>query len=121
MNRTQTSVPCTSQKTGKALHAYTDHASAEDGARYATMKWGNPMVPYLCARCRAWHLSPAARQTPSHTCRSCTDASGRPKQSYATEKGAQSRADIQEREKHARLRVYECPNGDGWHLTSTRT
>ena len=118
MNRIAHATACTSRKTGKPVRRYDDRASAEAGARTVAQTWGDAMVPYACGRCGGWHLSPAARQTPCHTCRHCTDGSGRTKQSYATEAAARQRAKILEREKRVQLRVYRCPHGDGWHLTS---
>lgn len=105
------SVACVSRR-GKPLRAYSDLRSAQEGARLALGSYGNRMVPYCCDRCRAWHLCPADRHTPSHHCDTCD------KQAYATEEAAERRANILQQERGTWLRVYECPRGDGWHLTS---
>ncbi|MFH1466556.1 MAG: hypothetical protein ABIO70_19380 [Pseudomonadota bacterium] len=94
------------------MRAYANLAAAEDAARHALTAHGHPMVPYHCDRCGSWHLCPAERHTPSHTCVSCG------KQAYDTEEAAARRAEIQREQRGVSLRVYACPYGDGWHLTS---
>ena len=47
----------------------------------------------------------------------CHGADGRPKDAYDTPGDAERRADILYREQGLSLRVYECPHGQGWHLT----
>ena len=94
------------------LRAFPDRASADEAARYALATYGNRMVPYRCDRCGFWHLCPADRHTPSHECTTCS------KRSYETEEGAKRRAAIIEAGQGVCLRVYACPYGDGWHLTS---
>lgn len=98
---------------GKARRAFPDRASAEEGARYVFSTYGNRMVPYRCNSCGDWHLCPEDRHTPGHHCDACS------KQAYATERAAERRAYILERERGVWLRVYECPHGEGWHLTSS--
>lgn len=99
---------------GTPLRAFHDKCSALAAASYATGRYGREMVPYRCDRCSAWHLCPADRHTPSHDCFAC------PKRSYETEGAAERRAAILEGEQGVWLRVYPCPHGDGWHLTSRR-
>jgi len=102
---------CLSAK-GKPRRAYPNQQCAEEGARYALVSYGNRMMPYHCGRCCSWHLCPADRHTPGHHCCDCL------KQAYASESAAVRRALILEREQGVLLRVYECPHGEGWHLTS---
>lgn len=97
---------------GKPRRAYLNRQWAEEGARHALETYGNRMVPYHCDQCESWHLCPANRHTPGHYCHYCS------KQAYATENAAELRALILEREQGTLLRVYECPYGEGWHLTS---
>lgn len=104
---------CVSRR-GKPRRAFPDRPSAEEGARHALAAYGNRMVPYRCDRCGAWHLCPADRHTPSHHCYSCS------KQAYDSEEAAERRAHILEQERGTWLRVYVCPHGEGWHLTSRR-
>lgn len=97
---------------GKPRRAYPDRSAAEAGAAHVLAAHGNRMVPYRCSRCSAWHLSPAERYTPSFYSSECS------KQAYESEHAAVRRAQILEQERGTRLRVYECPHGEGWHLTS---
>lgn len=99
---------------GKPRRSFLDKQSAEEGARHALEVFGNRMVPYRCDRCGAWHLCPAERHTPNHYCHACS------KQAYDSERAAERRADLLEQEQGILLRVYECPYGEGWHLTSRR-
>lgn len=98
---------------GRPRRAYPDLSSAEEGARHALLSYGNQMVPYRCNQCGSWHLCPIDRYTPGHYCYACS------KQAYNSEQAAERRARILEQERGTRLRVYECPYGEGWHLTSS--
>ena len=106
-----TSPACVSRR-GTPRRAYPDRCSAEEGARHALSAYGNRMVPYRCHRCVFWHLCPADRHTPGQHCSACA------KQAYNSEQAAKRRAYILEQERGTSLRVYECPHGHGWHLTS---
>lgn len=99
---------------GKPRRAYSNQRLAEEGARHALEAYGNRMVPYHCNQCGSWHLCPVYRHTPGHYCHDCE------KQAYVSESAAERRALILEREQETFLRVYECPYGEGWHLTSKR-
>lgn len=107
---------CTGKVSNQPLTEYPSEAAAQEGAAYSAARHGRPMVPYRCPRCRAWHLSPADRQTRSGESL-CTDHAGRPKAAYESEDDAERRADILRDEEGARLRVYACGCG-AWHLTS---
>lgn len=72
------------------------------------------MLPYQCERCNLWHLSPKNRMTPSNYCTSCG------KQGYDTEADARGRAAISKQEKKVELSVYQCPWGNGWHLSRSK-
>lgn len=111
MDRTITH-PCVTRR-GTPRRAYPNRLAAEEGARHALSAYGNRMVPYWCNRCGSWHLCPADRHTPSHPCCSCS------KQAYESEDAAELRANILARERRVFLRVYECPYGEGSHLTSS--
>lgn len=97
---------------GRPRRNYLDQESASEGAHYALVAYGSRMVPYHCDRCGFWHLSPAERHTPGHRCHYCG------KQAYDSEGAAERRADILGQERGTSLRVYQCPYGSGWHLTS---
>ncbi len=65
------------------------------------------------------HPSTHRQPAPSgRCCCSCTGADGSPKRSYTSEAEAKSTAAFIEDKRNVRLRVYACPWGDGWHLTS---
>lgn len=98
---------------GRPRRAYPDRATAEDGAHYALVAYGHRMVPYRCDMCGLWHLCPADRHTPGHFCWACS------KQAYHSSNAAELRANILRKEKGIQLRVYECPYGEGWHLTKS--
>ena len=110
---------CVGKQSGKPLREYDSSAEAERAAEYVAATYGNEVVPYRCSRCGHWHLSPKTRHTPSTTCRWCTGHDGRPKATYRTEREAERRASILGSEKRISLRVYECPQREGWHLTSS--
>lgn len=97
---------------GKPRRSFLERQSAAEGARYVLEVYGHSMEPYRCHRCGSWHLSPAERHTPCHYCHDCD------KQAYNSEVSAERQALILEREQGILLRVYECPYGEGWHLTS---
>lgn len=109
----QTSGACIGAN-GKPRKVYFDRLTADRGADHVLVLHKARVVPYLCGACNCWHLTPAERHTPSHECRYC------PKQSYESESSAERRAALRHREGGTSLRVYECPHGDGWHLTSKR-
>lgn len=49
----------------------------------------------------------------------CTASNGNPKRRYDTRSEAESTARHVESERGVRLRVYRCPEGRGYHLTSS--
>lgn len=99
---------------GKARKCFPNQPSADLGARGVLARHRKMVVPYACRDCGSWHLTPAERYTPNHFCACCN------KQAYETEDFARLRAELRENEGSAPLRVYECPYGDGWHMTSRR-
>ena len=111
------SATCVGRVSGKPLTAYSSRSAAEDGAAYACAKFGNNMTPYQCARCGEWHLAPASRQTRGEPCDYCVGRDREPKIAYETHDDAERRAEILAQERGVWLKVYECPNGGGWHLT----
>ena len=105
------------KKDGEPLSQYSSEYEARDGASHVKYKYGLDLAPYLCSKCGYWHLSPKERQTPSKECTYCTDSNGKHKELYETEEAAKTRAEIIEEEQGIKLKVYKCPNQDGWHLT----
>lgn len=51
------------------------------------------------------------------TCNHCQGRDGRPKKTYPTEAAAEASGDAIYTRGGPRLRAYECPWTDGWHLT----
>lgn len=105
---------CVGRLTGRPLTEYDSEAEALQAASGQARR----LVPYRCQTCGQWHLAPAERHTPSVPCPVCIGADGAPKAAYASERAARRRAAILGREQDARLRVYPCEHGQGWHLTS---
>ena len=110
---------CFRRGTKKTLRRYFSQSEAELAAEYVLSKFGHDQVPYRCKECESWHLAPRERHTPSEPCPDCTSSGGAPKASYRTLDGAVRRAAILRRERGVSLRVYDCPYGNGWHLTSS--
>ncbi|MFZ4580350.1 MAG: hypothetical protein ACOYOB_18355 [Myxococcota bacterium] len=108
---------CIGKATGKPLATYDSEGSAQQGADHARAAYRHEMTPYACRRCDGWHLAPTERHTPSSTCHDCSSADGTPKQAYVSEAAAVMRARILFKERGVSLEVYECPYGNGWHLT----
>ena len=115
MNRSS----CIRRGTRKPLRSYFSRSEAELAAEYVLARFGHDQVPYRCRTCESWHLTPRERHTPSFPCPDCTSGGGEPKASYETEDAAERRASILRRERGVSLRVYDCPYGNGWHLTSS--
>ena len=100
------------------MNSYDHKGEASEHAAYIRHERGSSMVPYECAKCGFWHLSPADRQTKSTVCGFCRDRNGNNKDLYRTKPDAERRAEINRIEKGVTLNVYKCPHQDGWHLTS---
>ncbi len=111
------SATCVGKRTAEPLTEYDSKQEAQEGAAYANARYHNNLVPYQCDRCGMWHLSPMSRQTPSEKCTHCTGADGTSKDSYESREDARRRAEILRREQGARLKVYACEYGNGWHLS----
>ena len=105
------------KKDGEPRSQYSSEYEAEESASHIRKKHGLDISPYQCPKCGYWHLSPTTRQTPSKECTYCTDSNGNRKELYETEEAAKTRAEIIEAEQGIKLKVYKCPEQDGWHLT----
>jgi len=108
---------CFNKLNGRPLSEYYSKSEALESASYTKRKFGQNLIPYKCDSCGFWHLSPKNRQTPSTTCKYCTDRNGNYKELYQSKSDAEKRAKILARENHVKLKVYQCPYSDGWHLT----
>jgi len=54
---------------------------------------------------------------PNRKCEFCKGQDGLEKTVYKTKQEAADTAHLIEKEKQLYLRAYECPHGNGWHLT----
>lgn len=109
------------QNTGPRTE-YESLRDAKKAAVHAELKYGNIMVAYCCSVCPLWHIAPQSRQTISESsafgCQ-CQAADGSFKTTYRQEVGATRRADIiWQEDRSVYLRAYQCPSGNGWHLSS---
>lgn len=111
---------CKGSTSDGALTEYDTEKEAQEGAAYIKKKHKRTLVAYSCSRCNKWHLAPIGRQTPSTTCGGCVGSDGLPKEAYGTQEIAQKRARILRTEQGASLQTYQCPRGNGWHLTKNR-
>ncbi|MBC8196598.1 MAG: hypothetical protein H8E60_01790 [Candidatus Marinimicrobia bacterium] len=102
---------------GEFLSEYNTKYNAKEHSQYLKLDHDSELTPYKCNTCKKWHLSPKNRHTPSIICTTCTDGNKKPKELYFTKKGAQIRKTIILKEQKIKLKIYKCPNGDGWHLT----
>jgi len=96
----------------KPIQEYDFKNEATQAAIHAERTYGTKLTPYLCDKCGNWHLSPTNRVTPSVECKFCH------KQLYPTRQCAKTRANCIQKDRGVSLSVYQCPCGDGWHLTS---
>jgi len=110
---------CFSNHDGKALSFFISQEEVLSSAKYAKKRYGHSLLPYLCEKCKMWHLSPKSRHTKSEECMYCTDREGRLKQLYVSNHKAQKRADILFKSKGVLLKVYSCPHQNGFHLTKS--
>lgn len=108
------SFTCSSRNTGKPLMTYSTVLEATSQAEYSARAHQNPLSPYPCHRCQAWHLAPF-RETLEY-CIQCVGRDRQPKRSYASKVAAEDQAGRLFTQR--RLRAYQCPRGHGWHLTS---
>jgi hypothetical protein len=63
------------------------------------------------------HISQIAVALPPRKCKRCRGQDGNEKDVYETAGAATDAAEFIEKDRGLRLKVYECPHGNGWHLT----
>ncbi|QMU56449.1 MAG: hypothetical protein GKS04_04780 [Candidatus Mycalebacterium zealandia] len=101
---------------GEPLTEYGSRGEAQEGADYARAEFGNEnLVPYSCETCGYFHIGPKDR-APNRTCPNCTGAEGENKDVYEAEIDAMRMVKMK-RKRGVVLSTYECPVGNGWHLT----
>lgn len=108
---------CFSSHDKKPLSFFSLQEEALSSAKYAKKRYGHSLLPYLCDKCKMWHLSPKSRHTQSEECSYCTDSKGGLKQLYVSNYKAQKRADILFKSNGILLNVYSCPHQNGFHLS----
>lgn len=99
---------------GKPLSVYESYQEAQNSALYI----GKSFIPYLCSKCRKYHLKPEEFycEKVNRDC-DCVDHNGNPKDSYKTRKDALKMVNIRAKAGIA-LHIYECPKSNYYHLTS---
>lgn len=105
---------CCSRRTGKPLMSYSSEYEANEQAGYSARVHQTILEPYQCEQCSYWHLAP--RKERFEYCYWCVGRNRQPKLSYPSEEVAEDQ--VERIPTWRRLRAYECPRGDGWHLTS---
>ena len=101
---------------GKEINGFTTENEANSSCQYMKNQFKKDFYVYFCNDCKMYHISPKDRQTRSFTSE-CIDSSGKPKQSYLTEKEAITRKDILFKEQGKTLYVYKCDQCNYYHLT----
>lgn len=101
-------------KDGKPLSVYSSYNEAQACADYV----GRDFIPYQCFKCGMYHLKPKKFYCEKILRRcTCVDHNGNPKDTYKTLEDAQRMVRIRS-SAGITLKVYECPQGEGYHLTS---
>ena len=101
---------------GKEINGFTTEEEANSSCKYMINQFKKDFYVYFCNDCKMYHISPKDRQTRSFKSE-CLDSSGKPKQSYLTEKEAITRRDIILKEQGKKLFVYKCEQCNYFHLT----
>ena len=101
---------------GKMINGFSTEEEANSSCQYMIKEFKKDFYVYFCDNCKLFHISPKDRQTRNFTSE-CLDSSGKPKQSYLTEKEAITRRDIILKEKGKKLFVYKCDKCNNYHLT----
>ena len=101
---------------GKEINGFTTEEEANSSCKYMISQFKKDFYVYFCNDCKMYHISPKDRQTRSFKSE-CLDSSGKPKQSYLTEKEAITRRDIILKEQGKKLFVYKCEQCNYFHLT----
>ena len=101
---------------GKQINGFSTKPEAQSSCDYMTKQFKKEFTVYYCENCKMFHISPKERETKCYLSE-CLDSNGQPKQSYLTEKEANTRRDIIFKEKGKKLNVYKCSNCGKFHLT----
>ncbi|MCF0124401.1 MAG: hypothetical protein HUJ68_01355 [Clostridia bacterium] len=107
-------------KRGEPLSEYNTKPEADRSAAFVSNEIGTKMVSYLCSTCNKYHIKPEEFYfiKNEHGC-TCKDHNGNPKSLYATQYDAVKMAELRGKT-GVKLYVYQCPNRNGYHLTSSK-
>lgn len=109
---------CFSKRTNQPLSVYYCEEEAYSAASYERLTRGISLYPYLCNKCQLYHLAPEeSRLNVKHNACFCRDSNGKPKAWYLTKEDAEKQREKSEHEQHIRLKIYECEQHLGFHLT----
>lgn len=111
---------CRGRSNGRPLMTYSGEAEAANQADYSARVHKTALRPYQCHTCGCWHLSPKPARPTFEACFKCVGRDRSSKIAYPTEGDANEAASRIGAHSAISLRAYECPYGDGWHLTSRR-
>ncbi len=109
---------CISAYIGKPRSCYETYEQAQNSADYMKTVKRVDFYPYKCNQCGYYHL--ALKKDKINFRESgcfCTDSNGNRKNLYATYKDALKAKSKAEAKRNVELEIYECPEGEGWHLT----
>lgn len=107
-------------KSGNPLSVYRNFSEAQESADYQYSQSGVSLTVYKCNACGKYHLKPTEFycEKLSSVC-SCTDHNGKKKDAYPTAQDAEKMVNIR-KSAGITLFVYKCPQGNGYHLTSSK-
>lgn len=106
---------CFGKISGQPLKQFNTLADAQEAANSITI---NETYPYQCSKCGYYHLAPKSSKinVVRNAC-SCRDSQNRPKCLYLTKEDAEKQLIKSQNENHVKLRIYECSEHKGFHLT----
>lgn len=112
---------CISTYTGKPraiYHSYEEALKAADSLKQKGLNY----YPYKCNGCGMYHIAPEEDKINfvEHGC-GCTDSNGNWKNLYRTYEDAAKAGAIAMSKRNVVLKIYECPEKKGWHLTHEKT
>jgi len=71
----------------------------------------------MCTHCDYWHVRSKKSDVHYRLCK-CRGQKGQLKRAYLSLSDAERTRDKVDEMRSITLKVYECPRGSGWHLTS---
>lgn len=107
----------------KPLTNYLNEKDAQSGITFLSQKVpGQVFLSYKCPKCPYYHVKrdkdDLFKLNKIESNCKCTDHDKGIKGKYATYQDAEKMKTILFNSKKLNLKIYQCPNGDGFHLTS---